>query len=818
MIEVESRTYHFLDGGEEMGELTRNYDWSSTPVGPVDQWPQSLRTMVDVILHSHTPMFLWWGEDLIQFYNDAYRPSFGQNGKHPAALGQRAADCWPEIWHIIQPLIETVRQGGAVWLEDELIPSCRNGQLEDIYWTFGYSPVRDESGEIAGVLVVCNEKTKQIKTLQKIEESERMMSSIVLHAPVAICILEGETLQAKVVNDLFLQLAGKTRENFVSKPYREIFPEFKDTYALLLDSVALTGEPFREKEQKLTVIRNGGKETIYVDIVVEPMRSVKDSTDRKIMILAIDVTDKVLARQKIEESEQRYRTLITESTVAIALYVGAEVRIQYVNELMIRYWGKDESVVGKTLLEAVPELNDQPFPGRLEHAYRTGKSYVGTEEEAFLEVDGKLQSFYFNYIYKPLKDADGNVYAIHHMAMDVTEQVLARKKVEQSERILRNIILKAPVAMCILKGPEFVVEIANDLMYRIWGKPRELMLNQPIFKGLPEVRHQGFEEILERVYSTGESFSADAVLISLPREGSIEKVYINFLYEAYREADGTISGVMAVATDVTEQVKARQRVEELVNDRTQELAESNKNLQRSNDELAQFAYIASHDLQEPARKISTFTEMLQSAVTDADPRTKTLLQKIEHSSARMLSLIRDILGYSQLSKEQQRPLKIDLNQVIESIRDDFELLIEEKEATIVADSLPVIEGIPVQINQLFSNLISNGLKFAHKQRTPVISIMVLRLATSEIKKHPELNPEMNYFKISIQDNGIGFNQRNARQIFDIFQRLHGKNEYEGTGIGLAMCRKIALNHHGDIYAESTEGVGATFHVILPESQ
>ena len=801
-----------------MGELTRQYDWSHTPVGPVDLWPQSLRTMVDVILHSDVPMFLWWGEDLIQFYNDAYRPSFGVNGKHPAALGQRAADCWAEVWHIIQPLIEKVLEGGSVWREDQLIPSFRNGKLDDLYWTFGYSPVRDESGKIAGVLIVCNEKTKQVKTLQRIEESERMMSSIVLHAPVAICILEGETLQTHVVNDLFLHLAGKTRESFMSKPYREVFPEFEYTYSILLESVALTGEPFRAKEQKLTVVRHGVKETIYVDIVIEAMRFLKDYSGRKIMILAIDVTDKVLARQKIEESEQRYRTLITESTVAIALYTGTDRRIQYVNGIMIGYWGKDESVIGKTLADAVPELIDQPFLGHLERVYRTGESYVGKEEEAILKVDGRLQPFYFNYIYKPIRDAQGNVYAIHHMAMDVTEQVLARKKVEQSERILRNIILKAPVAMCILKGPEFVVEIANDLMFHIWGKPRELMLNEPIFKGLPEVRHQGFEEILERVYTTGESFSAEAVPISLPRDGAMEKVYINFLYEAYREADGAISGVMAVATDVTEQVKARQRVEELVNERTEELAESNKNLRRSNDELAQFAYVASHDLQEPARKISTFIEMLHNSIDDADPRAKSLIQKIESSSARMLSLIRDILNYSQLSKERHFPSKIDLNKVIESIRDDFELLIEEKKATIVADRLPVIEGIPVQINQLFANLISNGLKFVHKQRPPRISITVRRLGKSEIKSHPELSPELNYFKISFEDNGIGFNQRNASQIFDIFQRLHGKNEYEGTGIGLAMCKKIAQNHGGDIFAESTEGLGSTFHVILPESQ
>src|SRR5690606_25947662 len=143
-----------------------------------------------------------------------------------------------------------------------------------------------------------------------------------------------------------------------------------------------------------------------------------------------------------------------------------------------------------------------------------------------------------------------------------------------------------------------------------------------------------------------------------PRDGSVQTVFVNFVYEAFREADGTISGVMAVANEVTEQVKARQRVEELVEARTQELADSNRNLQRSNDELAQFAYIASHDLQDPARKISTFVDMLQKALKDADPRSKTLLQKIEIASRRMLVLIRDVLAYSQLSKKKQMVRKI----------------------------------------------------------------------------------------------------------------------------------------------------------------
>src|SRR6476660_8582108 len=131
-------SYPFLEGGGEMGELTRKHDWSKTSIGSPDNWPQSLRTMLGVLLNSRYPMFLWWGPDLIQFYNDAYRPSLGNAGKHPTALGQQAEDCWPEIWDTIKPLIDKVlKDGEATWSENQLIPIYRNGHLENVYWTFG---------------------------------------------------------------------------------------------------------------------------------------------------------------------------------------------------------------------------------------------------------------------------------------------------------------------------------------------------------------------------------------------------------------------------------------------------------------------------------------------------------------------------------------------------------------------------------------------------------------------------------------------------------------------------------------------------------
>jgi PAS domain S-box-containing protein len=170
---LQTTNSYYLQGGGEMGQLTREFDWSQTVLGAPESWSQSLLTTINIILNSRFPMFLWWGPELIQFYNDAYRPSMGQNGKHPKALGQRGADCWPEIWPIIKPLINQVMSGGeSTWSENQLIPIYRNNRLEDVYWTFSYSKVLDETGNPGGVLVICHETTEQVQSYNNIKSAK----------------------------------------------------------------------------------------------------------------------------------------------------------------------------------------------------------------------------------------------------------------------------------------------------------------------------------------------------------------------------------------------------------------------------------------------------------------------------------------------------------------------------------------------------------------------------------------------------------------------------------------------------------------------
>lgn len=185
---------NYLTGGDEMGELTRSFDWSKTPIGTPDTWPQSLLTTVNIILNSRFPMVLLWGEDLIQFYNDAYIPTLNNTGKHPKALGQRAEECWVEEWPVMKPIIDRVlTTGEPTWGENQLIPMYRNNKLEDVYWTFSYSRVMDDTGKAAGMLAISNETTAQVQAFNELQDAKKELEFAIESAELGTWELSPKT-------------------------------------------------------------------------------------------------------------------------------------------------------------------------------------------------------------------------------------------------------------------------------------------------------------------------------------------------------------------------------------------------------------------------------------------------------------------------------------------------------------------------------------------------------------------------------------------------------------------------------------------------
>jgi len=282
--------------------------------------------------------------------------------------------------------------------------------------------------------------------------------------------------------------------------------------------------------------------------------------------------------------------------------------------------------------------------------------------------------------------------------------------------------------------------------------------------------------------------------------------HVLFIIRSFPDSDGVYK-VLGCFRDVT----AHRQIEHNFRKNLEELNNSNK-------ELEEFAYVASHDLQEPLRKISTFGDRLSSKYHDVLADEGVLyLQKIIASTDNMRILINDLLEFSRITKTKQPFAPTDLNAVFRIAKADLELRVEEANATIECAKLPMLEGIHSQFLQLFTNILSNALKFRKHGINPIIEIMS-EVLSNETKSTLGLDKKVSYYKISFFDNGIGFDEIYASRIFQVFQRLHGKSEYPGTGIGLAICKKIAEYHHGLIYAKSQPGVGSRFIIILPESQ
>lgn len=403
----------------------------------------------------------------------------------------------------------------------------------------------------------------------------------------------------------------------------------------------------------------------------------------------------------------------------------------------------------------------------------------------------------------------------------VRAQIKIVKLRNEMEENVRNLFMEAPAMICIFRGPQHVYELANDIYLEVIGN-RDV-LGQPIRKALPELEGSGIYEILDTVYSTGKPFVGSEVPVKLDRgNGKLEETYFNFVYQPSHNSEGIIEGILVFGVNVTDQVSARRKIEESekeleqkVIERTEELKEKNTQLKNMNKELEAFTYISSHDLQEPLRKIQTFAGRIsEKEEQNLSDQGKDYFARMQDAAKRMQILIQDLLNFSRISNTDRKFEYVDLNAIINEVKEELKEVIETKNAAIEVEILCKPKVISFQFRQLLYNLISNALKFS-KSDVPTQIVITSLIAKGSELNNESLQAEKEYFHISVSDNGIGFEEHFSDKIFEVFQRLHDKSKYAGTGIGLAIVKKIVDNHNGIITAKSQLGKGALFDIYLP---
>ena len=313
MMQTPADSLAFLAGGGEMAALIRAHDWSNSCVGPPAVWPQPLRTVVRLLLNSGHPMYIFWGEDGICFYNDAYRRCIGPE-RHPGSLGLPARDVWDEIWHIIGPEVDQVMSGkGGTWSENKLVPITRNGRREDVYWTYSYSPIGDETAAsgVGGVLVICAETTAQVLSEQRLAAQAQRQQRQFEQAPGFICILNGPEHVFDFVNQSYVRLAGDRQ--FVGRPVREVMPEVTGQgFIELLDEVYASGKRHVAENQPVRLRSEPDRDEVerYLDFIYEAILDEHGSVTG-IFVEGHDVTEMHLARE-VRRRQARHLLLLVD--------------------------------------------------------------------------------------------------------------------------------------------------------------------------------------------------------------------------------------------------------------------------------------------------------------------------------------------------------------------------------------------------------------------------------------------------------------------------------------------------------------------------
>ncbi|PRY12261.1 two-component system sensor kinase FixL [Pontibacter ummariensis] len=495
------------------------------------------------------------------------------------------------------------------------------------------------------------------------------------------------------------------------------------------------------------------------------------------------------------DSQTRLKAIIDTAIDGI-ITIDRHGVIETMNPAAARIFGYEpEECIGQNVSILMPEPDRSLHDKYIENYHRTGVGQIIGKGREVLgkKKDGTVFPFRLSISEVNLQDKQLFTGIVH----DITELKKAEAALRESESKINSIIQTA-VDGIITIDKRGIMEMVNASAARLFGYTEEELLGKKINILMPEPDRSLHDNYMHHYHETGERriIGIGREVSGLKKDGTIFPLYLS-ISEVHLAERTVYTGFIH---DITQQKISEERLRRYAAE-----------LERSNRELQDFAYVSSHDLQEPLRKIQAFGDRVKTKEYDnLSEQGKDYVDRMLNAAVRMQNLINDLLSFSRVTTKSKPFVPVDLDHILTEVLSDLEVTIEQTGAVIERSPLPTIEAEPTQMRQLFQNLISNAIKFRKDDVKPIIRIFANKL---QRQAHMTATPGDELVEITVEDNGIGFDEKYLDRIFNIFQRLEGQ-KYEGSGVGLAICRKIAVRHGGDITARSQPGVGTRFIVLL----
>jgi PAS domain S-box len=678
--------------------------------------------------------------------------------------------------------------------------------------------------------------------ISKVKQLDNIIKGVFNSSLSAILAFKSVRNNVKEIEDFICIAANEQSKKFLSgqndfigKYFRKDFPEFSSLR--LFDpvfNVVLTGKPLNTEVQ---IDRNEKKE--WFDILVNQM-------DDGFVLTITNITDRKIAEEKFRqnyhelmEAKESYRNLnsmleqkVSERTLKLSqteerfrLIASATNDAIWDWDLLNNHIWWSDSFYKRFGFEKNPEVGTNEF--WLDHIHPDDRNRVNKNIQDAINSDSSWSTRYrFRNVKgeyfiildrgKILKDANGKAYRMVGAMMDITEKERAEEQLSVKNEELQFLVEEFKFVTDFM--PQIVWATQpdgyHDFFNKRWYDFTGISLEESRGKGWLSVIHS--DDVEKALLNWNESLRSGNSYEVEYRMRNRSGNYRWFLVRAIPLKDNNkILKWFGTCTDIHDQKLASDILEQKVRERTDELQRANLELETSNNELLQFASVASHDLKEPLRKIHMFSNLVKDRYLENVSGANDYMNRIISASARMTRLINDLLTFTRLSVSTTFEVA-SLNTVVDEVMSDLELSISEKQATIEVGDLPKVEIITGQMRQVFQNIISNALKFSKKDEKPRISIQCELV--NECSINGQKSDDGEFCRVTIKDNGIGFDNSYSDKIFTIFQRLHPREKYDGTGIGLAITRKIIEKHNGVISASGKENEGATFVIVMPLRQ